>query len=123
MPKRWLEYVEKYHVSMVGGCCGTTPAHLKLLVDATARPGAIAPAQPGRAAPGFCHPGDRHAAGAAPIPDRRAPEYPGQPKFKQIILAEDFEGALNIARQQVNSGAHGLDLCVALTERADEADT
>ncbi len=44
----------------------------------------------------------------------------GSASFKQFILAEDFDGALTIARQQVNSGAHGLDLCVALTERADE---
>ena len=42
----------------------------------------------------------------------------GSAKFKQIILAEDYDAALSIARQQVDSGAHGLDMCVALTERA-----
>ena len=45
----------------------------------------------------------------------------GSGKFKKMILAEDFDGALEMARTQVESGAHGLDLCVALTERADEA--
>jgi 5-methyltetrahydrofolate--homocysteine methyltransferase len=37
-----------------------------------------------------------------------------------MILAEDFDGALELARQQMDSGAHGLDLCTALTERPDE---
>ena len=44
----------------------------------------------------------------------------GSAKFKKLILAEDFESILQVAGQQVDSGAHGLDLCVALTERADE---
>ena len=45
----------------------------------------------------------------------------GSLKFKELILNQNFDGILSIARQQVNSGAHGLDICVALTERADEA--
>ncbi len=44
----------------------------------------------------------------------------GSAKFKKLILAEDFESLQQVAGQQVESGAHGLDLCVALTERADE---
>jgi 5-methyltetrahydrofolate--homocysteine methyltransferase len=46
----------------------------------------------------------------------------GSLKFKKIILSEDFDSALELARQQVDSGAHGLDLCTALTERPDEAE-
>jgi 5-methyltetrahydrofolate--homocysteine methyltransferase len=38
------------------------------------------------------------------------------------VLAEDFDGILSVARQQVESGAHGLDICVALTERPDEVE-
>ena len=40
-----------------------------------------------------------------------------------MILQEDYDSVLNIARQQVNSGAHGLDICVALTETANEFET
>ncbi len=47
----------------------------------------------------------------------------GSAKFKQIILDENYDAILSIARQQVNSGAHGLDLCVALTERSDESES
>ncbi len=45
----------------------------------------------------------------------------GSRKFKQLLLAEDYDSMITIARDQIDSGAHGLDLCVALTERTDEA--
>ena len=45
----------------------------------------------------------------------------GSKAAKQLLLAEDYEGILKIARDQVEGGAHTLDVCVALTERADEA--
>src|SRR4029079_4174824 len=45
----------------------------------------------------------------------------GSRKIKRLLLADDYEGILQVAREQVESGAHILDVCVALTERADEA--
>ena len=47
----------------------------------------------------------------------------GSRNFKKMVLDDDFESILTLAQQQVESGAHGLDLCVALTERADEKET
>jgi 5-methyltetrahydrofolate--homocysteine methyltransferase len=117
------EYVEKYHVSLVGGCCGTTPDHLKLLVHTlhgrtqSPRPTLVVP---------------RLASATLAVAMQQEPRpfligerlnTQGSQKFKQIILEENYEAVLNIARQQVNSGAHGLDVCVALTERADEQAT
>src|SRR5262249_29856089 len=46
----------------------------------------------------------------------------GSRKVKRLLLAEDYEGISDVAREQVDSGAHVLDVCVAVTERADEAD-
>ncbi|MGH9424147.1 MAG: dihydropteroate synthase, partial [Thermoanaerobaculia bacterium] len=46
----------------------------------------------------------------------------GSRKVKRLLLADDYEGILEVAREQVDSGAHVLDVCVALTERGDEAD-
>ncbi|HKT39958.1 MAG TPA: dihydropteroate synthase, partial [Ktedonobacterales bacterium] len=43
-------------------------------------------------------------------------------KVKQALLADDFDTLLQVARTQVDGGAHVLDVCVALTERADEPD-
>lgn len=115
------EYVEKFNVNIVGGCCGTTPEHIKLLVEQV-RGRAPAPrltSSPARLA---------SATQALSMQQEPAPfligerlNTQGSKKFKNIILAEDFESILSVASQQVDSGAHGLDLCVALTERADEA--
>src|SRR3712207_4700127 len=46
----------------------------------------------------------------------------GSRKAKELLLADDYDGLLQIAEDQVEGGAHVLDLCVALTERTDEAE-
>ncbi len=46
----------------------------------------------------------------------------GSRKVKRLLLADDYESIVDVAREQVDSGAHVLDVCVALTERADEAE-
>ena len=115
------EFVEKYRINIVGGCCGTTPEHLKLLVDKLR--GKPQSPRPTSSVP-------RLASSVQAVSMQQEPRpfligerlnTQGSARFKQFIMAENFDGALTIARQQVNSGAHGLDLCVALTERADEA--
>jgi len=44
----------------------------------------------------------------------------GSKKAKQLVLADDYDGLLDLARTQVEDGAHCLDVCVATTERSDE---
>jgi 5-methyltetrahydrofolate--homocysteine methyltransferase len=44
----------------------------------------------------------------------------GSRKAKELVLANDFDGLIDLARTQVEDGAHCLDICVALTERSDE---
>ncbi len=46
----------------------------------------------------------------------------GSRKAKQLVLNDDFDGLLDLARTQVDDGAHCLDVCVATTERSDEKD-
>ena len=116
------EYVEKFHVSVVGGCCGTTPEHMKCLVEKIR--GIPHPARPQAGVP-------RLASSATAITMLQEPKplligerlnSQGSAKFKQLLMNEDFDSIMVLARQQVNNGAHALDVCVALTERADEAD-
>lgn len=115
------EYVEKFHINIVGGCCGTTPEHLKRLVDRVRgqEPSARPSESPARLA---------SATQAVDMHQEPAPFFIGErlntqgsARFKKLILAEDFESIHQIAEQQIEAGAHGLDLCVAITERADEA--
>src|SRR6476660_9756090 len=44
----------------------------------------------------------------------------GSKKAKEMVLNNDYDGLINLARTQVEDGAHCLDVCVATTERADE---
>jgi len=136
MAKMLGEFVEELGVRIVGGCCGTTPDHLKAVVAAvTARLEGV-----GRRAPRF--------APISHLPPRRSREprvssamrsitlrqdpapllvgervnTQGSRKVKRLLLADDYEGVLEVAREQADSGAHVLDVCVALTERGDEAE-
>ena len=116
------EFVRKNHINVVGGCCGTTPEHLRRLVEELR--GESRPARPKIDAPMLAS-----AVQAAPMQQEPRPfligerlNTQGSAKFKKMILAEDWDGAVTVAQQQIDSGAHGLDLCVALTERPDEID-
>ncbi|WP_428323793.1 dihydropteroate synthase [Nitrosopumilus sp.] len=46
----------------------------------------------------------------------------GSRKAKQLVLADDYDGLVDLGRTQVEDGAHCLDVCVATTERSDEKD-
>jgi len=117
-----FEFASQFGVRVVGGCCGTTPEHLKLLVEKLKNhtPNSAHP----QAAPRLSS-----ATQAMDMQQQPAPfligerlNTQGSAKFKKLVLAEDFDAALDIARQQIESGAHGLDLCTALTERPDEGE-
>jgi 5-methyltetrahydrofolate--homocysteine methyltransferase len=127
MAKMLGEFVRDMGVRIVGGCCGTTPAHLQAVVhelDALgARPSALG-SQPLRREPRVSS-----AMRATTLHQDPAPllvgervNSQGSRKVKRLLLADDYEGILEVARDQAESGAHVLDVCVALTERADEAD-
>ncbi len=114
------EFVEKFGISIVGGCCGTTPEHLQRLVKQV---------RDQKPAPRPTEVQARLASATQALNMQQEPapfligerlNTQGSQKFKKLILAEDFESVMTIAGQQMDSGAHGLDLCVALTERADE---
>ena len=116
------EFVEKFHVNVVGGCCGTTPDHLRLLVNQIANK---------QAAPRMLQPEPRLSSGiqAMSMVQEPAPfligerlNTQGSRKFKRLIMDEDFDSILVFAQEQVDSGAHGLDICTALTERPDEGE-
>ena len=115
------EFVERYGVSIVGGCCGTTPDHIRAMVEQCV----------GRRTD-FSRPAPRPAhlssmIAAAPLVQEPAPTIVGERvnsqgsrKAKELLLADDYDGLVQIAEDQVEGGAHVLDLCVALTERQDE---
>jgi len=120
------EFVERYGVSIVGGCCGTTPDHIRAIAERVKDvTGGRAPAaRPQRR---VTHVSSMIAA--TPLAQDPSPTIVGERvnsqgsrKAKEMLLADDYDGLLVIAEDQVTGGAHVLDICVALTERQDEGD-
>ncbi|HZE07497.1 MAG TPA: methionine synthase [Gemmatimonadaceae bacterium] len=125
MAEALSEFVKDFGVRIVGGCCGTTPAHLSAIVAAVHD--AERKAKPAHQAQHV--PRVSSAMRAITLHQDPPPllvgervNAQGSRKVKRLLLADDYEGILEVARDQVDSGAHVLDVCVALTERADEAE-
>ena len=114
------EFVEKNGSSVVGGCCGTTPEHLQALVQ---RVGLRQhPARPLVATPRLASATRSVALVQDPPPfliGERC-NAQGSKKFKELLLVENYDAILEIARGQVAFGAHAIDISTAVTERPDE---
>jgi 5-methyltetrahydrofolate--homocysteine methyltransferase len=123
----------RWGVGVVGGCCGTTPEHLDMLyrkVHGHSHQDVIDGKATRRAAP--ARPTDAQAMAssnmrATPMIQTPGPTMIGERvnsqgsrKVKKLLLEDDYDSIVQIAVEQVEAGAHMLDVCVALTERADE---
>jgi 5-methyltetrahydrofolate--homocysteine methyltransferase len=115
-------FVTDYGISLVGGCCGTTPAHLASVVEKmdkrefTKRSPALEPGAsslyqyvPFRQDQTYLAIGERTNAN-------------GSRAFRDALLAEDWEKCVEIARDQIRDGAHMLDLSVDYVGRDGAAD-
>jgi len=116
------EFVRDLGINVVGGCCGTTPAHIATLAD---RVGGATPA------PRQADEQPRLASSIRAIELHQEPRplligervnAQGSRRIKELLLADDYDGIVRVALGQVEGGAHALDVCVAVTERNDEAD-
>ena len=110
--KKWAE---NGWLNLVGGCCGTTPEHIRAIAQTVrdCKPRQIQPAirKPQSAIlqlSGMEPLNITTEFGFAVIGERT--NITGSPKFSKLILADDFEGALVVARQQVQGGANLLDV-------------
>jgi 5-methyltetrahydrofolate--homocysteine methyltransferase len=121
MAETLREFVAELGVNVVGGCCGTTPDHVRAMVAAIGR---RAPApRPGRSG-WFLSSGMTATAlrqEPAPLLIGERLNTQGSRKVKRLVLEARLEDLIPVAREQVEGGAHALDVCLALTERTDEA--
>ncbi|GAA1582417.1 methionine synthase [Actinomadura kijaniata] len=115
-------FTREFGLNLVGGCCGTTPAHLKAVVDRV-RGRALAERDP------------RPEAGAASlyqhVPFRQDTSYlaigersnaNGSKAFREAMLEQRWDDCVRIAREQARDGAHMIDLCVDYVGRDGVAD-
>ena len=125
-PEQLADFLERFvtdlGVTVIGGCCGTTPAHIKAVID---RCKSLTPATRT----------PDHEAGATSIyslvPFEQDTSFliigertnaNGSRKFRDAMLAGDWDTCLQMARDQVKEGAHVLDLCVDYVGRDGTAD-
>ena len=105
-------FAERGLVNLVGGCCGTTPDHVRAMVAAVA---GLAPRRP-PAPDGLPRFSGLEATVLRPdsnfvnIGERT--NVTGSRRFAELVLGGDFEAAVEVARQQVESGAQLLDVCM-----------
>jgi 5-methyltetrahydrofolate--homocysteine methyltransferase len=104
------DFAENNWINFIGGCCGTTPDHIRAIAEAVK---GLPPRVP--------QPVEEHLrlSGLEPLVVREDSNFimvgertniTGSPKFAQLIKANDLEGALAIARQQIEGGANILDV-------------
>ncbi|MEU6285607.1 methionine synthase [Streptomyces sp. NPDC047028] len=116
------QFVIEHGLSLVGGCCGTTPEHLRQVADA------VRDLEPVRRDP---RPEPAAASLYTSVPFRQDTSYlaigertnaNGSKKFREALVREDWETCVEIARDQIRDGAHLLDLCVDYVGRDGVAD-
>ncbi|MET9704378.1 methionine synthase [Streptomyces griseus] len=115
-------FVRDYGLSLIGGCCGTTPEHLRAVVD---RARELTPTERDpRPEPGA-------ASLYQTIPFRQDTAYlaigertnaNGSKKFREAMLEARWDDCVEMARDQIREGAHMLDLCVDYVGRDGVAD-
>jgi len=115
-------FVEEYGVGLVGGCCGTTPEHLRQVVDAVRGrqvPVRVPVVEPGAASLYSTVP-FRQDAGVLLVGERTNTN--GSRAFRDALLAADWEKVVDIGREAVREGAHVIDLCVDYVGRDGAVD-
>ncbi|MFE6737767.1 methionine synthase [Streptomyces tubercidicus] len=115
-------FVGEYGLSLVGGCCGTTPEHLRQVVERVR--GVTPPPRQARPEPGA-------ASLYQTVPFRQDTSYlaigertnaNGSKKFREAMLEARWDDCVEMARDQIREGAHMLDLCVDYVGRDGVAD-
>jgi len=115
------ELVDSIPIGAVGGCCGSTAAHIQQVVDAVrerthTRHSVLGSPFAASAIRAVCL---QQSPPPTLIGERVNTQ--GSRQAKRLLLADQYDDVVQIAREQVEGGAHLLDVCVALTERADES--
>jgi 5-methyltetrahydrofolate--homocysteine methyltransferase len=121
LAKKMAGFAEQGWINIAGGCCGTTPEHIRALAEAMKdytprkKAGNHPPAVSG-IEPVYVEADNR------PVLVGERTNVIGSKKFRELIAAGKYEEASEIARTQVKRGAHVIDICLADPDRDELAD-
>jgi len=115
-------FLEFDGVSFLGGCCGTTPQHIKALADAIEgiKPKEPTGVHPKSLASLFQTVELKQDSSVLLIGERS--NATGSKAFRELLKAEDYEGTLTVGQQQVRAGAHVIDVSVGFAGRDETKD-
>jgi 5-methyltetrahydrofolate--homocysteine methyltransferase len=116
------EFIDDFGVRIVGGCCGTTPEHLEAVVRTCKwlQPAEREPSHEPSIASLYAPVAIRQDQSVLIVGERLNAN--GSRKFRDLLLAEDWNGISQMAREQVREGAHALDVSVDYVGRDGAAD-
>lgn len=116
------EFLKINGISFLGGCCGTTPEHIEALAKAVENEVPLKPC-------GFLKASLASLFNIVPLKQEPAPlligersNATGSKAFRELLKANDYEGTLSVAQQQVRAGAHVIDVSVGFAGRDERFD-
>jgi 5-methyltetrahydrofolate--homocysteine methyltransferase len=121
LAQKLTRFVDERWANLVGGCCGTTPEHIRAIARMVAgKPPRRPPSTEPQAVSGIevLYPADDNR----PIFVGERTNVIGSRKFKELVVAERFDDAAEIGRAQVRASAQVLDVCLANPDRDETAD-
>ena len=110
MAPQLKDWADSGYLNILGGCCGTTPDHIRAMVEATKNhsPRKVAVQEPWMRLSGLVALNIRPETNYVNVGERA--NVTGSPRFSKLILSGDYETALSVARQQVEGGAQIIDI-------------
>jgi 5-methyltetrahydrofolate--homocysteine methyltransferase len=122
LEKYMTHFVGDLGVSIIGGCCGTTAEHIARLADLAWRvPPSARTIEWTPSAASIYSSVPMHVDPAPVIVGERC-NTNGSKKFRDLLLAEEWDTAVSMAKEQIREGAHMLDVCVAFVGRDEVRD-
>ena len=119
----WMKkFVGEFGVAVIGGCCGTTPEHIKALrqlIDTTPRANRQWEYTPSVAS---LYSAVAMRVDPAPLLIGERCNANGSKKFRELLAREDYDAMVAMAKEQTREGAHVLDVCVAYVGRNEQRD-
>ena len=115
-------FVDRGWLNIVGGCCGTTEKHIHAIAQMAA---GKSPRQPVESSHRAVYSGIEIIEAedsTRPLIVGERTNVIGSREFKKLVAAEQWEEATEIARRQVKSGAHIVDVCLQSTDRDEVQD-
>src|SRR6201988_5568244 len=115
-------FVSEYGLSLVGGCCGTTPEHIRKVAEAISGGQRAERHITYEPAVASLYSSTPFAQDASVLMIGERTNANGSKAFREAMIAEDYQRCLDIAKEQTRDGAHLLDLCVDYVGRDGVAD-